>query len=74
MKEKDLLESIIRDSNKDEQRVYEFCKFHNITLEEYRERLDRSIAARRKYTPNFPGKAPKGYIPEHLKHIRKDTK
>ena len=57
MTEKELLESIIRDSNRSEVEVKEFCKFHNITLEEYRRWLDRAIATRKKTIPSDYPKA-----------------
>ena len=32
-----------------------FIEFHNITLQEYLERFNRALAARRRDNPNYPG-------------------
>lgn len=55
MTKNEILESIKRDSGRTEEEIYEFCKRVNITLEQYREQLDRAIAARkRKMPPDYP--------------------
>ena len=50
-----------------------FLEHHNITIQEYKAQFDRALVARRKYNPNYPGKTPEGFVPEHLKRIRKET-
>lgn len=74
MKDEEIRASIKQDlphiTDKD---IDDYLEHNNKTLQEYREWLDRALAARRKDNPNYPGKMPEGFVPEHLKRIRKET-
>jgi hypothetical protein len=54
---KKIMESLLKDTCRNEKEILEFCKFHGITLEEYRELVDRAIAARKQLVPDDYPKA-----------------
>ena len=55
-KEREIIESIKRDTlRKTDEEILEFCRFNEITLEQYRKDVDRALAARaQKMPPNYP--------------------
>lgn len=53
--------------------IDEYLEHNNISLSQYREWLNKALKARRKDNPNYPGKMPEGFLPEHLKRIGKET-
>jgi hypothetical protein len=59
MTDEELRESIKNDIDITDEEIDRHCKFNNISLSEYRNRLDRAIAARKRDNPNYdPKKKP----------------
>ena len=74
MTEKEIRESIkLEMPNITDEFIDEFLENNNITIQEYKVRFDRALAARRKDNPNYPGKMPKGFVPGYLKHLKRDS-
>lgn len=46
MTQKELLDSIKQDSGRNEEEIQEFCERCNLSLQEYRDLLDRALIAR----------------------------
>ena len=75
MTEKEIRESIKHEMpNITDEFIDEFLEKNNITIQEYKVSFDCALAARRKDNPNYPGKMPEGFVPEHLKHLKRDKK
>ena len=70
MTEKELLDSIKRDSGRDEEEIREFCERLNITLMEYRAQLDRAMIARGWLTFDLDGNRVVKIPESTVKHLQ----
>ena len=60
MTEKEIRENIKRElPHITDEFVDNFLEHNNITIQEYKELLDRALSERRKYNPNYPNKISK---------------
>lgn len=54
MTDEEIRESIKRDIGVSDEYIDEFCQHNNFSLSDYRNWLDRALAARRKDNPIYP--------------------
>jgi hypothetical protein len=73
MTEKELLDSVKRDSGRNEEEIREFCERLNITLMEYRAQLDRAMIARGWLTFDSDGNRVVKIPESTVKHLKQDN-